>query len=103
MAKSKRYDGKIPFDKDGNLLHYTWDGSAQWRDNCEALMTLTFTGFQRGRSAAYAVFNCGGLYYPMFLKDLEKVLQNKMLDKGSVCARFQFCKRGQNYGIQLAE
>jgi hypothetical protein len=103
---SKKGDYSIPFDKDGNQLHYPdwWsmdrDGPGDWRPNVAFDDTLTYSGYERGRSAAYFRFvRADGKGVTMFLTDFEEVVP-KMV-RGKVAGRWTFCKRGQNYGVQL--
>ena len=94
----------VPFDKDGNQLHYEWDTHRPvWVDNFEFTDVLTFDGFHRGRSAAYFTFmrKSNGKKVTVFLKDLCAFFP--YFDKGGIYARFTFCKRGQNYGCRLVK
>jgi hypothetical protein len=108
MARTGNY--QIPFDEDGNQLHYpevwVWkDGrrqEVQWRDNVPFEAKLTYAGFSRGRSAAYLDFtDQNGKAITFFLKDFEKVIPH--LIGGAVTGTFIFTKRGTNYGCQLIE
>ena len=108
---------KIPFKADGTPMRYaindpnssysasdkTWhrDYADQWRDNFEFKASMHFESFQRGRSAAYAVFRTDkDERYTMFLKDLADAIPH--LDKGFLLEKtFTFTKRGQNYGIKV--
>lgn len=95
---------KIPF-RNGDQLHYpdNYPTPPEWHDNFEFEGTLTFTGFHRGRSAAYAEFmDCKGATFTMFLKDLEEVIKCRGVACGKIQARWTFCKRGANYGLCLA-
>jgi hypothetical protein len=77
----------------------------EWRENCVFMDRLIFDGFQRGRSAAHAVFKSttSGDRYEMFLRDLEDVLRVGGIEKlGYLTTYFTFVKRGMNYGIKLA-
>jgi len=103
------YKGLIPFStKDGSQLHYvsTWEltkGLVKMEPNSEFLDTLTFTGFCRGRSAAYAEFVCHqtGAGVIVFLHDFEPMIP--LMHQGRITGKFTFCKRGKNYGCQLAK
>lgn len=100
-TKEKR---EAPFDEKGNLLHYpaNW-GKYEWVDikKAEFTGTLTFKGFERGRSAAYALFESEvlGRKYCMFLTDLAEAIPH--LSNGSIYGNWTFSKRGTNYGIKL--
>lgn len=108
MSK-KHYDGDIPFDAKGNQEHYpeVWCGSKTvWKPNFRFHGRLIFLEFTRGRSAAYAQFarlesgqQRGRV--TVFLKDLADMIQHPGWRGGIIEAEFTFCKRGQNYGLQL--
>lgn len=113
VKKIGKYD--IPFDEDGNQLHYAdvkWDGTykpggaCNMVPNCVMLPntpfqdTLTFKGFERGRSAAYFHFEReSGKQVCVFLKEMEDIIPQMV--HGKVTGTFQFIKRGQNYGCAL--
>lgn len=105
------YKGKIPFDG-GSLMHYatnwydgkntTYDSGIKWRDNFEWCASLQFLRFERGRSAAYAVFrDKANKEYPMFLTYFEEVLELLDIEHGHVKGNWTFYKRGMNYSIGL--
>lgn len=102
MAKGEY---KIPFDGDGNQLHYPekWcQGGLHWHDNAPFATTLTYDGYSRGRSAAYFDFkDRHGKSVVVFLKDFETMVPHMV--NGGITGTFQFTKRGQNYGCQLVE
>lgn len=93
-----KYD--IPFDSEGNQLHY----GESWRKreaNYAFFDTITFVEFQRGRSAAYAVFKRStGTTVTVFLTDLEDMLPR--MSSGKINSKFEFCKRGNNFGVKLS-
>lgn len=101
-------DYDIPFDRNGNQMHYAevlWPDVANRRDGISfkpnAVFTdvLTFVGFERGRSAAYAKFTRSNQReVVVFLRDLEDMLP--LMRDGKVGGEFAFCKRGQNYGCK---
>jgi hypothetical protein len=109
-AKTGNY--RIPFDRDGNQQHYPerWyvgkypnhkPEGPDWRDNEPFDDTLTYSGYRRGRSAAYFEFTrSDGKAVTMFLKDFEGLIRQMV--SGKVSGRFVFTKRGQNYGVKLA-
>jgi hypothetical protein len=39
----------------------------------------------------------------MFLKDLDALIKNHALNKGTVTTSWTFCKRGENYGLCLVK
>jgi hypothetical protein len=104
------YKGKIPFTRDGRLMNYASEYSSldkphEWKDNHEFEATLTFQGFERGRSAAHGVFkNAEGHRFVVFLKDVDTLITSgAMRTGGIVSGTWCYCKRGQNYGVQLVK
>jgi len=81
------------------------DVSPDWRANEPFDAVLTITGFSRGRSAANFDFQDDrGTEYTMFMTDLLKLFQTTTITNGKTQRlTWVFCKRGQNYGIQLHE
>lgn len=69
---------------------------------------LRYKGYSRGRSSAKIIFESeiNGSSYGMFLTDfdglMEQVGMNALNGRG-VSGQFSFVKRGQNYGIKLAD
>ncbi|SPA24561.1 hypothetical protein CBM2637_A150014 [Cupriavidus taiwanensis] len=102
---------QIPFDKDGNQQTYpeSWyvgkypDHKAagpDWRDNEPFADTLTYTGYSRGRSAANIEFTrTDGTSVSFFMTDFHDVAP--LMELGKLSGKFQFVKRGQNYGCQM--
>ncbi|MFA5696687.1 MAG: hypothetical protein WC917_04600 [Bacilli bacterium] len=118
MPTKKSNYTNIPFDADGNLLRYfggDTDSEAAKNKACRFGIrllpnylfsaTLVFLGFQRGRSAAYALFKdySNSKKYGMFLTDLESLLQNCNSNKGLIWGIWTFQKRGSNFGIRLVK
>ena len=113
----------VPFDKDGNLLSYSWygitegekenerveryrgDGSLMevFLPNFEFEDTLLFGYFSRGRSSikAHFVGLHTGKRYEMFISDLEDVIKAHRLTGSEIKGKFTFIKKGQNYGVKL--
>lgn len=75
-----------------------------WRPNTPFRAVLTVKDFSRGRSAAnFDLEDRNGVPYTMFLKDFLELVQTTKIDAGKTePLMWCFCKRGQNYGIQLA-
>ena len=104
MAKANY---KIPFDKDGNQLHYpenTWcDGKLEspvWRNNEIFEDVLEFETYSRGRSAAYFNFKrANGCGVTVFMTDMCDMIPRMI--EGHIVGKFTFTKRGQNYGCKL--
>ncbi len=87
------------------LLHYP-ERECEWRPNKVFKTALVFKGFQRGRSAAYAVFSEleGPGYYSMFLTDFEELVKGASpLRFGIWFENWTYQKRGQNYGVKLVK
>lgn len=92
----------IPFDPNGNQLHYPGWRDNEWRENADFTDTLTFDDYRRGRSAAYFnLIRADGTSVTMFLKELTEAIPHMVC--GKLCGRFRFIKRGQNYGVTLIE
>lgn len=110
---SKKGDYEIPFDRNGNQQHYPepwWEDKypdarrvgPEWRKNDPFDDALTFIGFSRGRSAANLDFKrSDGTMVTVFLKEFCDMVPHMV--GGVVRGRFQFTKRGQNYGCLLLE
>jgi len=99
MAKTVG-DFKIPFDADGNQLHYEGYGKVDWRPNDPFQDTLTFEGFSRGRSAAYLRFKrSDGADVVVFLKDFAEMVPHMV--HGKVTGTFRHIKRGTNFGTTM--
>lgn len=97
---------KFPISKRRlELLHYPLDVSdTEWVDNEPTMLTLHVLETVRGRSAAYFMWvDSVGRNWPMFLTDLADVLRHCEIRGGKVSAMWKVRKRGQNYGIALAE
>ena len=109
------YKGKIPFDQHGTPVPYCLHGDDRyiWRDNevfraedrpyglIEA--NLYFVRFHRGRSAANAVYvkhDDPSWEVTMFLSDFQEIVTRGLAPK-HLSGRFEFVKRGSNYGIKL--
>lgn len=91
---------EAPFDRDGNMLSYPEWGS-EMREVTPFYETITFVGFNRGRSAANATFKRkDGTDVIVFLHDMEQFVSE--MDGGNIDAMWTYCKRGQNYGVKRA-
>ena len=112
------YKGKIPIGKrwpDGkSVLDYAQksDPDCEWFDNLVFDASIYIERIRRGRSAAhFKVRIGGGVETPEFLRDvsctlfmtdlLDIIMREGIKAGGEVPGEFCFCKRGQNYGIQL--
>ena len=98
MAK-KEY--LIPFDEDGNQVHYpeSWR-KPTFKPNYEFADALEYKTYHRGRSAAYFEFQSitTGKKFTMFMTDFNDIVPR--LVKGMISGTFTFTKRGQNYGVK---
>lgn len=93
----------VPFH-DGNQLSYVsgWERGVYWEQNSVFEDELTFVRSERGRSAAHFIFQRkNGKEVVVFMKDLTEMFP--LFVKGKVKAKFTFCKRGSNYGCQVAK
>lgn len=104
IERSTMYEGKIPFDQHGSPVPYTPQRAAcyVWEENKPFRATLKFQRFERGRSAAHAIYakaDNPSWQVTMFLSDLEDVIA-----RGEapflLTGRWEFVKRGQNYGVK---
>lgn len=97
------YEGQIPYDQHGSPVPYEGArASLVWKDNEPFRATLKFERFERGRSAAHAIYakaDDPSWQVQMFLSDLGDVIE-----RGEapflLTGRWVFVKRGQNYGIK---
>lgn len=80
-------------------------GDPEWREATPFEATLTFRRFERGRSAAHAVWTDEeGHHFPMFLVDLAELIGSKLVQSGGkVHGVWVFRKRGQNFGIGVGK
>lgn len=97
------WDKRVPFNIKGDLLGYPhgrWD-EIHWRENYEFNDTLSFVGFERGRSAAHAIFeDSDGHFMQMFLTNLEDlILAGKKPTKTK--GWWTFVKKGRNFGVKM--
>lgn len=92
---------KIPYTKEMVLSYPQSSATIKWRDNDPFDATITHTSFSRGRSSAllYWYDSARKLIYPMFIKDLSDAMP--YIYGGQITGRFQFQKRGENYGLKL--
>lgn len=115
---------RAPFDDRGNLMHYPsdqtdWTGAGRqddgtyippriyppdWRDNKPFQATLRLDGTRRGRSAAYFMWHdTEGHTYPMFISDLDALIQSGAVIAGNcIAGLWMVSKRGKNFGIRAA-
>jgi len=101
LAKKGQY--QIPFSENGSLQSYPYNPN-EWRDNYEFEETLTYKTYYRGRSSATIAFtDSKDRQYEMFMTDFDDLMTRKGLNGKEVTGRWTFVKRGQNYGIRLAD
>lgn len=81
------------------------DTDVEWVENREFNDTLTYLGFSRGRSSATFLFEGSNEEkYTMFMKDMDTLLKSpKNIIDMQVSAVWTYQKRGQNFGIRLAD
>jgi hypothetical protein len=102
MAKIGKY--QVPFDSNGNLLHYAGYGQVDWRDNHPFRAQLKLDGMTSGYSAKYLkwVDINTGHRYSMFVADLIELLNERTVSKGlTMDSLWVVRKRGNNYGIVI--
>lgn len=100
MAK-KPY--QIPFDTAGNQQSYLSSGAIM-KDNFVFEETMTYRGYDRGRSSATLLFmDSKGKHYSMFLSDFDALMRKKGLTGDTVKGRWTFVKKGMNYGLALED
>jgi hypothetical protein len=99
---------QIPFNSKGNMVKYSGGYDiVEWKDNFKFYAHIIFSCFERGRSAAHAIFEGPqdgvpeGKIYQVFLTDLATMIP--YMNQGIVEGTFTFCKRGQNYGVKLVK
>lgn len=102
------YSGPIPFDKEsGDMVSWTYgdDQTVEWRPNTVFSAAMTLVDMERGRSAArFIVKDDAGHSYYLFMKDFMELLQKHSMQAGRTPPlKWQYCKRGTNYGVQVAE
>jgi hypothetical protein len=100
------YAGKIPFDQHGNPVPFIQRRVEYyvWEDNATFHTSLDFVRFERGRSAAHAIYAKADdptWEVTMFLSDLEDVVIRGLAPL-RLTGTFEYVKRGQNYGVKLA-
>lgn len=101
MAK-KTY--KIPFDKEGNQLEWAddlWMEGVVWREPEIFEDELEFERYSRGRSAAtfHLKRKSNGASVTMFMSTFTESIP--FMVKGKIKGKFEFIKRGTNYGCKL--
>lgn len=95
---------EVPFDVDGNLLHYAdpWMKPVM-RPNEPFKACLEVEGTVSGRSAKYLIWRAtDGRRFPMFVADCVDLMRRTDVTMGVVEATWIVRKRGQNYGVALA-
>jgi hypothetical protein len=76
-----------------------------WRPNEPFRAVMEFVGMSRGRSAAnFDLKDEHGIPYTMFMTDVLDLMKRHSIKKGKTDRlEWAFCKRGQNYGVKLAQ
>ena len=105
---------QVPFDHSGNQLHRgprryhrysnTPDSdTVVWKENHEFIATMTFGAFVYGGSAASYIHlkDEHGNDFQMFLNGLEKAIHH--VNKGKLSGKFEFCRRGESFGVKFLE
>lgn len=99
------FEGKIPFDQHGSPVPYIVGHVSNyvWENNAAFHATLIFQRFERGRSAAHAVYakaDDASWEATMFMTDLAAVIERGLAPK-QLKGTFEHVKRGQNYGVKM--
>lgn len=98
MSKSSY---QIPFNSKGDQLDYGFH-ACEWRDNEPFEDTLTYQCYSRGRSSAVLKFErSDGTSVSFFMSTFDDLVPHMV--NGKVEGRFEFVKKGQNYGCKLLE
>lgn len=99
---------QVPYDADGNLMHYARDGAYgtskpdHWQEPQEQYLVLTMDRSVSGRSAKYFIWTTpSGRKYPMFATDMVHLAQEGMISHGKTTGWFRECKRGSNFGLRF--
>lgn len=71
--------------------------------NHEFVDTLVYDGYTRGRSSVKIRFvrNSTNTIVEMFMTDFDDMMEKVGLNIHSVTGRFEFVKRGINYGVKF--
>lgn len=102
MSKAGNY--KIPFNRNGMMRYLDpWVEGVEWKDNYEFTCQLMYKTFERGRSAAYTVWEDeDGLRYYMSLSVVDEVLRNVSIIEGwTEECNWTFRKQGDIYSIHF--
>lgn len=106
--KIKYWKGMVPFDQYGRPVPYpspNRDDLYVWKDNAPFLEAVTFVRFERGHSAAHALFKGtyeGDWECQMFLTDLTDLIHGEVRI-GHFEGTCVYTKRGTNFGFKLLE
>lgn len=95
---------ELPFDKQGNMLHYPMIYAlGEYRPNEEFHADFLIDTYERGQSAARIILeDCATqARYPMFLSDFVAMTQMNRIKYGEVSGVWIGTKKGMNYGIKM--
>lgn len=85
------------------MTDYYGNQKILWRKQKQQNLTLAYSGCGRGRSSVtFYWVSQDGVKYPMFLTDMDNMIKQDKA-KNEVTAKFEFVKRGANYGVKLCE
>ena len=107
----KKKEILYPVSPTGDLYNFSYGPEGEnseryiWVKNEIRYRTIKITGLERGRSAAHfkAIDAKTGEQFTIFMVDLLNIILTGAIVKGEVTGNFEYCKRGSNYGIHLAE
>ena len=107
MARKVSNKYQIPFDPDGNQLHYptSWNGTPTWKNNYSFNDSLKIERMTSGYSAKYykAISTTTGKRFTIFVRDLIDIIEHAEIKDGVMTGTWTFVKRGQNYGVAILE
>lgn len=109
--KHSNPQSQAPFRENGDMDSYDNYRSEMKPVPTTQYLSLNFDGFERGRSAARAIFkeSLSGREFPMFLTDLGDLLAGDIhvsrgvVDWPHLEGDFIVVKRGSNYGLRALD
>ena len=106
MARKVSNAYQIPFDSNGNQLHYPASyGTIAWADNCSFSDSLKIDRLISGHSAKYynAVSTVTKKKFTIFARDLIDIVQHAEIKDGIMTGTWTFVKRGRYFGVAILE
>ncbi len=130
MTKAKAKTFKVPFDPNGNLLHWAWNGGwtagrweyglngtgtwvkgkrldkhidtdqVKWREPANFKVRLTPVRMLSGRSAKYLIWKDDEGHTYPMFMT-DLIDALPYIDGGALNVELAFCKRGANFGVRV--